>query len=141
MTKLHIAFYKAEYGNWVDKLIAFMTNSKYSHCELVLTDGLCASSSPRDGGVRQKRINLGEKWDIYTLEGHYDQSIIKYWFDIHDGQKYNWLGAIGSLFGIDIGNDDRKFCSYCCSSMLLLDPIVTPERLFRMLKLEGMIKP
>ena len=65
-----------------------------------------------------KLIDLGEKWDTFKLIGDYDEETIKYWFQVNDGDKYNWLGAIGSLFGIDIGNEDRKFCSYCCALMI-----------------------
>lgn len=136
---MRIAFYKAKNGTWQDKSISLVTGSQYSHCELVFSDGMCASSSARDGGVRMKHIDLGEKWDVYTLLGKYDEDVIRYWFETHKDNKYNWLGAIGSVVDVDIGNEDKKFCSYCCALMVGINPIITPGKLFRTLALERMI--
>ena len=56
---MQIAFYKAKFGNFTDKIVSAFTFSPYSHCEMVFSDGICASASLRDGGVRFKYINLG----------------------------------------------------------------------------------
>lgn len=87
-----------------------------------------------------KYIDLGEKWDVFELVGEYDEEVIKYWFSVHDDETYDWVGAIGSLFELDIGNYDRKFCSYVCALMIGIDPIITPGGLYKKLRLEGMIK-
>ena len=47
-------FYKAKYGDWVDKIVSWHTKSPYSHCELVFSNGEFLSSSKRDGGVSIK---------------------------------------------------------------------------------------
>jgi hypothetical protein len=52
-----IALYKGK-KTITDKLISWWDRGLYSHVELVFSDGLCASSSPRDGGVRMKPIEL-----------------------------------------------------------------------------------
>lgn len=139
-TKLRIAFYKAKYGNWQDKTISAVTFSEYSHCEIVFPNGECASSSSRDGGVRIKRIDLGEHWDVYELTGDFSESYIRYWFAINDGDTYDWPGAIASAFGMDASNENRKYCSYACAVVLGIDPIVTPGGLYKKLLKAGHIQ-
>lgn len=135
-----IAFYKAKYGNWLDKTISIATLSKYSHCEIVFPDGMCASSSPRDGGVRFKRIDLDDHWDVYTLNMVLDSQKINYWFYIHQGEKYDWLGAAGSAVRLDLSSDNKKYCSQACSIVLGLDQhTIDPGRLHGILKDYGYI--
>lgn len=89
-----LAMYKGE-GNFYDKLIRAVTFSKYSHCELVINE-LCYSSSPRDGGVRVKYINLHDgKWDLFPING--DDQKAREWFIKNVGKKYDWLGAVTSV--------------------------------------------
>jgi hypothetical protein len=133
---MRIAFYIAKNGTWLDKLIATLTFSKYSHCELVFSSGEFGSSSERDGGVRLKMIDQDSRWDIFDVKNKDGTEItpeqektIHYWFLINDNQKYDWPGAIMSLFGVNWTSDDKKFCSYVCADMLGIDPIVTPQKL------------
>lgn len=66
---MKVAFYKYEHGNYEDWLIAKATSSKFSHVELIFDDGYSFSSSPRDNGVRFKKINyVPEKWEIIDLK-------------------------------------------------------------------------
>ena len=136
---MKIIFYKSQYGNWVDKLISILTFSKYSHCELVFSNGMCATSSVRDGGIRMKMHNIDDHWDSYDLVGNFDEDTITYWFSINSNDTYDWLGAIGSLFHIDLTSEDKKFCSYSCAISLGINPIITPEKLFQELKKQGII--
>jgi hypothetical protein len=131
---LRIAFYKSKNGNWQDKLIAAGSFSEYSHCEIVFENGVCASSSPRDGGVRFKLIDLDSHWDIFELDSNYSEDAIKYWFRTNIDDEYDWLGAIGSIFHIDLTSEEKKFCSYACAIVLGIDPIISPGGLFRALK-------
>lgn len=110
-----LAMYKGE-GNFYDKLIRTVTFSEYSHCELVI-DGLCYSSSPRDGGVRMKYIYLYDgKWDLLNVEA--DEVKAKEWFVKNAGKKYDWLGAITSILPFRFHKKDRFFCSEACAEML-----------------------
>ncbi len=64
---VEVAFYKAKKGKFADKLMAWLQDSKHSHVELV-ADNFCYSSSYRDGGVRQKVINLADgKWEVFEM--------------------------------------------------------------------------
>src|SRR4051812_20828795 len=75
-------------------LICLVTRSKYSHVELEI-DGVCYSSSFRDGGVRAKVIP-----DLET-SGHFDvfpitcdeRAAVSRW--VRDVPKpYDWLGML-----------------------------------------------
>jgi hypothetical protein len=146
---MKIAFYLAKNGDWVDKLISLTTFSKYSHCELVFSDGEFGSASARDGGVRLKYIEQNDKWEIFELfelknpDGskitQRDAKDMHNWFIANDGQKYDWPGAIMSLFGLNCSSSNKKYCSYVCALLLGLYPTVTPQKLFKTLIKEKMI--
>lgn len=131
---MKIAFYKAEFGTKYDRAIGFFTRSPYSHCEIVMSDGKCWSSSRRDGGVRSKYIDLTEKWDTFDLVGEFDEIAINYWFSLRTEDKYDYLGAVSSFFRIDLTSENKKFCSEVCAMVLGIDPIITPARLLQKLK-------
>ncbi|VEB25781.1 Uncharacterised protein [Actinobacillus lignieresii] len=122
MNKIYLASYKAQ-GDIVDKIIRFFTRGKYSHSELVIhkfeiTDHYhkdewfeCYSSSPRDGGVRVKRISAlsADKWDLIELK-ETSESDIKAYFEQTKGTKYDYAGAIGIKLGIKESRS-KVFCS------------------------------
>ena len=136
---MKIAFYLGAQGKLQDKIVCLATLSKYSHVELVLDDGTCLSASKRDGGVRSKKIELGENWHVYDLTNIYDEVGINYWFSLHDGDKYHWLGAIGAGLNINIFSNNKKYCSQVVALMLGLESNITPGGLFRKLKKEKLI--
>lgn len=142
---MKIAFYLGKYGTFYDKLICTSTFSRFSHCEIVFSDYICASSSVRDGGIRFKKLNLDDHWEIFNLYynnkpvSEFDELIARTWFDDHDGNKYNMLGAIGSLFRVNLSSKDKKFCSEACASVLGIDPNITPGNLYSTLVHRNMI--
>ena len=133
---MKIAFYIAEKGDWVDKLISIITRSKYSHCEMVFPNGEFASSSPRDGGIRFKFIEQDSHWEIFDVHATMSEEEIRRWFEGNDQDTYDWIGAFMSIFGIMIKREDKKFCSYVCALMLGKYPAVTPGKLYRILNNE-----
>lgn len=136
-----IAFYKAKYGTLFDRFIAAATFSKYSHCELVFPDGVCASSSLRDGGVRFKHIEFNHHWDVYDLNMQLDENQINYCFLIHQGEKYDCCGLLGNVIFMDWSSDNKKYCSLICSIALKLDyNAIDPGRLYNFLKYSRYIK-
>lgn len=138
---MKIAMYKAKHGNWLDWLIAACTWSKYSHCELILSDGRFLSSSPRDGGVRFAEINENSgHWDVFDIKFHkWDEDAIIRWGECKEGTKYDWLGAFFSLMDLDFSMNSRMFCSEFCALALGLRPSRPPSRLLQALKDKGMI--
>lgn len=112
---MKIAFYKAEYGDCWDKLVALWTWGPYSHCELVFSDGECFSASPRDGGTRFKNIEfVPERWDFLEIPVR-DEEEIREWCRTQEGRKYDWLGILGFILTIRRLEDrDKWYCSEIC---------------------------
>lgn len=108
--KARVAFYKAKYGNWQDKLIAFWTFSRYSHCELVIGD-TWYTSSHRDGGVRAKKIipNL-EHWDFLPVL--VDEEFVTDFFARTKGEGYDWINIFFSqIIPLRLQNSSKWVCS------------------------------
>ncbi len=65
----------------------------YSHAELVI-DGVCHSSSVRDGGVRRKRIDLTtNRWVVRDMLGIDADAALRR-FAEREGRGYDWPGAL-----------------------------------------------
>lgn len=114
---MKLAFYKYEYGDWKDWLIAKLTRSKYSHIELVFEDELSLSSSPRDNGVRYKLIKYKpERWEFINL----GMDTKEYYYRADDltkfEHKYDWLSIILGWAGIKSFN--RFNCVSACMYVL-----------------------
>lgn len=109
------AFYVGT-GTVVDRAIRFARRSPYSHVEALLEridthTWLCGSSSPRDGGVRLKRITLNpDNWQLLP-DPHADAVSMRAWFEEHTGQKYDWLGALGFALPVPLDSARRWYCS------------------------------
>lgn len=132
MAVMKLALYKGE-GNFYDLLTRLVTFSKYSHCELVI-DGVCYSSSPRDGGVRAKIIDLQDgQWDTYSIKG--DKVKALSWFNNHDGKSYDWMGTIKSVIPLFVNHKDKWFCSEAIAAALNIEKPYrfTPVGLYRFL--------
>lgn len=93
-------------------LIKLRTLSKYSHAELVI-NGLCYSSSARDGGVRAKDINLSSgKWDVIELElPEYQEQQAVQWFITNYGKNYDWLNILRYLVPF-IGQKNNQYICF-----------------------------
>lgn len=122
---VQLALYKAP-GDLVDRAVRLWTRSIYSHCELLLEDGRFVSSSPRDGGVRAKRISPNlESWDFIALPWVKQQSV-EVALKRESGTGYDWIGIIGSqLLPVGIHSPNRWFCSEFCGAVIGLEK---PER-------------
>jgi hypothetical protein len=137
---MRIAFYKASRGNWIDRGVALTTLSIYSHCEIIFSDGIAASASLRDKGVRFKQINFGDKWDVYELKVPETQErLARAFFNLHEGARYDLLGAVGAGFRLDLGHDAKFYCSEICAIVLGENPHASPGSLFRRLYHTGKI--
>lgn len=74
----------------------------------------CYTSSPRDGGVRCKVINVADtnKWDLVELQ-NVTEAQIKAYFEQTQGKKYDLWGALGIVLGFK-QRRERFFCSEWC---------------------------
>lgn len=128
---LRLAFYKAKYGTWHDKLISILTCGPYSHVEIIFTDGMWYSSSPRDGGVRYKEIKpMLDHWDFINIK--YDSKLyqmlenkIREWCNSQLGRKYDWTGALMYRWLNTNRKTDKWFCSNLCTTALQQSNILT----------------
>lgn len=137
---MQIIFYKAEYGGFLDKFISWCTNGPFSHCELLFSDGVCFSSSPRDNGCRFKKIHiLPERWVHLPIETTKESEIFEL-CKLEEGKKYDWFGAFGFIIPFLSASDNRWFCSELCSHMINIatdqdnPTFINPNQLYKILK-------
>lgn len=96
---------------WVDR-------GPYSHCELVFSDGMAASASWMDGGVRFKRIDFDpEHWDFIDLPQE-KEAAARQWFEKHKGEKYDLAGNIHFVLGPVPDARSKWFCSEAAMAAL-----------------------
>ena len=110
--KAKVAFYRADNtdAQWDDKLIAWWTDSKYSHCELVIDD-IWYSSSPRDGRVRAKEIIPAEgHWDFVDVE--IDREWFYKFYKENEGKSYDYLNILcDQIIPCGLQNPNKWICS------------------------------
>lgn len=86
------------------------TRSPYSHAEIVFSDGIAASSSFLDGGVRFKRIDFDPAhWDFVDIAG--DEAAVRQWFADHEGRAYDLIGNLGFIVGFIRDGSDKWSCA------------------------------
>ncbi len=136
---MKIALYHFRRDGWLgvaDRLIGFFLQSRYTHIELIFSDGMSASSSWQDGGVRVKNIPEDfDRWEYSTLPDVYDEDYARAWFHANQDCLYDYMGAAGvvaKLFRVATGK------WFCCSSIQTAlqvpgDVRIAPEDLARKL--------
>ena len=112
-----LAFYKGN-GRFYDRLIRWWTKSDYSHVELVefqTQDWFIGwSSSPRDGGVRLKTIEIKpEHWDFVDVLVLIREEPFAIARAIRDfGYGYDWINIFFSqILPFKLQIRDRMICS------------------------------
>lgn len=111
---MKVAFYKAyqSRAEVLDKLIAICSFGRHSHVELVFPNGECFSISARDGKARFKNIELHpDRWDVYELDESVKEEEVRSIAEKYLGFKYDFVGAISSVFPICVQKEQRIFCS------------------------------
>lgn len=113
---LQLALYKGPPSSLIHNISHYITRlgtwSKYSHAELVI-DGICYSSSARDGGVRSKLIDLSSgHWDVFNLT---DNKQVKAkalaWFVEHHGNPYDYRNIVRYVLPF-IGHNKNHWVCY-----------------------------
>lgn len=117
---MKVAFYTATRPGWqglYSRLVRWIDKGRFSHCEVIFSDGMCASASYLDGGVRFKRIEFDEShWEIIEVDA--DESRARDWFISHEGDAYDLIGTARFLFGLIPQNPNRWFCSESVAAAL-----------------------
>lgn len=113
---LQLALYKGPPSSLIHNISHYITRlgtwSGYSHAELVI-DGICYSSSARDGGVRSKLIDLSSgHWDVFNLT---DNKQVKAkalaWFVEHHGNPYDYRNIVRYVLPF-IGHNKNHWVCY-----------------------------
>lgn len=123
---MKIAFYKGTktgLSGIYNKGVRWIEDGSYSHCELLFSNGLSASSSFMDGGVRVKYIDYNkhpEDWDIVDIPWA-DEKLALSYFKQRLGLPYNIKGNIRFIFGFVGGNSEGEFCSESCAGAIGLE--------------------
>lgn len=124
MTGFRMAFYKGTRPGMAgiyNRLVRLRGRGPYSHVELVFSDGMSASSSFSDGGVRFKAIDYSEdKWDFIELPEAWEE-YARTWFAHHYGEKYDVMGNVFLAVGFFGHSTGKQFCSEAAAAALQID--------------------
>jgi hypothetical protein len=139
MATIKVAFFKADKGEWDDKLIDLATGRLgFSHCELVVNRKTTYGAHFIDGKVIKCHYN-----DIFTdprwvvIEKEIDKAtknaIIDWAKDEELGKEYDVMGVVCSTLikrGLCV-DPDETWCSKMVANCLALEETdVTPNELF-----------
>jgi hypothetical protein len=143
-----LAFYKGtlaenDHAKLFDRVVCWRTRGRFSHVELVLPNGFCASSSFRDGGVRFKRIDLNSgRWELVQYEG--DPSEACRWFAAHENAQYDAFSLLAFAVPWRMSDARRWYCSEAVATALGLwdsPDKISPNLLYSIaLKQPGAVK-
>ncbi len=118
---MRAAFYKGTrtgVAGVYSRLVRLGEKGPHSHCELIFSDGVAASASYMDGGVRFKKIDFDPAhWDFVELPGHLEPAA-RQWFTEHEGQAYDLLGNARVLFILLPLSRDKTFCASALAAAL-----------------------
>jgi hypothetical protein len=125
---MKLAFYKGTkaenpQAKLFDQAVCWWTFSagRFSHVELVVNGpdnaATCLSSSYRDGGVREKIIDLTSgRWVLVDINA--DKAVALNWFMKHEGKRYDVPGLFGFVFPFRMHIRHWWFCSESCAEAL-----------------------
>jgi hypothetical protein len=118
---MKLAFYKATHSGVpgvYNRLVRWWDQGPYSHCEMVFSDGMSASSSFMDKGVRFKQIVYNpDNWDFVDVPDAYEVAA-RQWFSARIGEGYDLLGNARFAFGFLESPEDKWFCSEAIAAAL-----------------------
>lgn len=102
------------------RVVRWIDRGPYSHCELVFSDGLSASASWIDGGVRFKRIDYDtEHWEFIDLPPGLEP-YARDWFERNAGAPYDLMGNVRFVLPWLADSDRGWFCSEAMAAALKL---------------------
>jgi hypothetical protein len=120
---MKVALYKGKRGGSAgafDAAVRWWTRGAYSHVELIFSDGISASASARDGGVRFKDIEYHpDRWDIIEIEA--DEEYARAFFEKRVGLGYDYFGLFGFVWRPHSGSALLWFCSEIVMGALKFD--------------------
>lgn len=116
-----------------NRAVRWWLGGKYSHTELVFSDGYSGSSSWLDGGVRLKKIDFDPaKWDLFDIGTDAMEAFALHWFLTNQGAKFDLLGLLGFIWRRGTRDNGKWFCSASVAAALgyeesyRIDPCLLP---------------
>jgi hypothetical protein len=115
--------------------VRYIEKNRFSHCELVFSDGLSASASFIDGGVRFKDITYNTTDWVFVDVSWADEKKARAYFVSHQNAEYDLKGNLHFLFGVFGDSSGKKFCSEAVAEALGLDEawLLAPNALYHVL--------
>ncbi len=118
---MQVAFYKGTRPGWqgiYSRAVRLIDRGPYSHVELVFSDGMAASASFIDKGVRIKKIDFDPaRWDFVPVPWANEEKA-RAWFVQNQGMPYDILGNARFVFGFLPDSDHAAFCSEATAQAL-----------------------
>ncbi len=119
---MYAAFYKGTrpgIQGYFNKICRWWLRGDFSHTELIFSDGLSASSSFIDGGVRLKQIDYDyERWVIYPVIG--DEQKARNFVNGLLGLRFDIVGLLGHALPHKPQSQNKWFCSELVLAALLV---------------------
>lgn len=119
-----IAFYKGTHPGIpgiYNRAVRLRGRGPYSHVEIQFSDGLSASSSFMDKGVRFKQIEYSQDhWDFIDLPPEWE-AYARLWFKTNEGKSYDLMGNVFLAVGFFGDSYTKFFCSEAAGAALKLD--------------------
>lgn len=106
----------------------------YSHVELNI-NGLSYTSSSRDGGVREKQIDIHSgAWDLFEV--NINETYALNWFLENEDKKYDWAGIFRFLLPFLPHGKDQYFCNEAVGCMMRVpnSENYTPDEFIELIK-------
>ena len=106
----------ARIGWWFNRLVQKGTYANVTHVEAILKDWsdgsvTIGSASIRDGGIRTKTCKLNpDHWMVVDVP-QWDAEKAKLWFEEHNGEPYDWRGALASCMPFQWRRKNEWFCN------------------------------
>lgn len=119
---MQLAF-KQNGTGFVSWMIRRRTNGKFSHVELVFSDGLSFSAHEFEGGTRFKRIKYEAEpnfWELVPVRGidSEQEAHIRLWCEEQTGKGYDFRGIIRFFLGMKRDTNNTWYCSEVCLAAL-----------------------
>lgn len=120
-----------------NRIVRAWDKGPFSHMEVVFSDGMAASSSFEDRGVRFKEIKFSnDRWEFVQLPTSLESMARQYFVDRAGKVKYDLLGNLHFIVGFISESKNKEFCSESgAASIGLQEPWrYTPNSLHRVVQ-------
>ena len=120
-------------GRLFDRLIRWWTNSKYSHCEIVI-GGMSSSADAWTNCVRAIPASgfNPNSWERIPVTGDTAKAVS--FVSSQLGKKYDWFGILGFFLPGNVQDPNRWYCSEFCAAVLGIEKRpISPQQLYEVL--------